>query len=119
MKSAQVVVALGALAHETRLALYRLLIERGPDGAAAGVIAARLGLPPSSLTFHLQHLQRAGLIGPRRAGRQKIYSADYSVMNALVGFLTDNCCGESAAVATACKPASESARAARRARKAA
>jgi ArsR family transcriptional regulator len=87
------VEALGALAHEHRLAIYRMLVEQGPAGLAAGVIAERLGIVPSSLTFHLQHLQRAGLIGQQRVSRQLIYAADFARMNALVGFLTENCCG--------------------------
>jgi ArsR family transcriptional regulator, arsenate/arsenite/antimonite-responsive transcriptional repressor len=89
----QAVVALGALGQETRLALFRLLMERGPDGLPAGVIAERLGIPPSSLTFHLQHLHRAGLITQRRLHRQLIYAADYTARNGLVLYLTDNCCG--------------------------
>jgi ArsR family transcriptional regulator, arsenate/arsenite/antimonite-responsive transcriptional repressor len=93
MQAAEAVRALGALAHEHRLAIYRMLVERGPTGLAAGVIAERLGCLPSSLTFHLQHLQRAGLIVPRRTGRQMIYAADFTHMTALVGFLTENCCG--------------------------
>ncbi len=86
------VEALAALAHEHRLAIYRMLVEHGPSGLAAGTIAERLTIPPSSLTFHLQHLQRAGLIGQRRVGRQLIYAADFARMSALVGFLTENCC---------------------------
>ena len=93
LTSADAVQALGALAHEHRLAIYRLLVERGPDGLAAGVIAERLGIAPSSLTFHLQHLQRAGLIDQKRMSRQLIYAADFERMSALVGFLTENCCG--------------------------
>jgi DNA-binding transcriptional ArsR family regulator len=93
MDSTQTVTALGALAHETRLALFRLLVERGPDGLPAGSIAERLGVPPSSLSFHLQHLHRAGLVSQRRLHRQLIYAADYGTMNALLGYLTDNCCG--------------------------
>lgn len=85
--------ALGALAHDHRLAVYRMLVGRGPDGLPAGVIAERLGVPASSLTFHLQHLLRAGLATQRRVGRQLIYAADFAAMNALVGFLTENCCG--------------------------
>jgi len=95
--------ALAALAHEHRLAIYRLLVERGPDGMAAGMIAERLGIQPSSLTFHLQHLQRAGLIDQNRVGRQLIYAADFARMTALVGFLTENCCGLGQ---SACLPAS-------------
>jgi ArsR family transcriptional regulator len=93
MQPPEAVDALGALAHEHRLAIYRLLVERGPEGMAAGVIAERLGIAPSSLTFHLQHLRRAGLIVRHRVSRQLIYAADYARMNALVGFLTENCCG--------------------------
>jgi DNA-binding transcriptional ArsR family regulator len=102
MDSIRAVQALGALAHDTRLALYRMLVERGPDGLAAGVIAERLGLPPSSLTFHVQHLHRAGLLTQRRLSRQLIYAADFGRMNALVGFLTENCCGQGV---SACRPA--------------
>ena len=82
----QTVQALAALAHETRLALYRMLVERGPDGLSAGVIADRLSVPPSSLTFHVQHLHRAGLVTQRRVGRQLIYAADYAAMNGLIAY---------------------------------
>jgi ArsR family transcriptional regulator len=105
MKTPQVINALGALAHEYRLAIYRLLVEQGPAGLAAGVIGERVGLVPSSLTFHLQSLQRAGLITQLRASRQLIYSADFGAMNALVGYLTDKCCtAGDASCATVCKP---------------
>jgi len=97
MKTPAVIEALGALAHEHRLAIYRLLVQRGPEGLPAGTIGQRIGLLPSSLTFHLQNLQRAGLIAQRRESRQLIYSADFTAMTALVGYLTDNCCAESAA----------------------
>ena len=111
MKTPAVIAALGALAHEYRLAVYRLLVERGPEGLPAGVIGERVGLVPSSLTFHLQALQRAGLIRQTRASRQLIYSADYAVMNELVGYLTDNCCGASGgACDAACVPARTSKR---------
>lgn len=106
MKTARVLEALGALAHEYRLAIYRLLVERGPEGLPAGAIGERVGLAPSSLTFHLQALQRAGLITSIRASRQLIYSADFGVMDELVGYLTDNCCAASTAeCAPDCKPA--------------
>ena len=106
MNTALVIAALGALAHEHRLAVYRLLIERGPDGLPAGAIAERIGLVPSSLTFHVQALQRAGLITQRRVSRQLFYAADYSAMNALVGYLTENCCGRSEdTCAPSCQPA--------------
>jgi ArsR family transcriptional regulator len=97
MKTGEVIDALGALAHEHRLAVYRLLVEQGPAGLPAGAIGERVGLVPSSLTFHLQSLQRAGLISQVRASRQLIYSVDYTVMNALVGYLTDKCCAASGA----------------------
>ena len=104
MKTPEVVDALGALAHEYRLTIYRLLVEQGPEGLPAGTIGERLGLQPSSLTFHLQTLQRAGLITQARASRQLIYSADYGVMNGLVGFLTDNCCSAGDSCSVACAP---------------
>jgi ArsR family transcriptional regulator len=96
MKTPQVIDALGALAHEHRLAIFRLLVERGPAGLPAGKIAEGVGLVPSSLTFHLQNLQRAGLIARRRESRRLVYSADFDAMTALVGYLTDNCCAEGA-----------------------
>jgi ArsR family transcriptional regulator len=95
MKTSVVIEALSALAHEHRLKIYRLLVEQGPDGLPAGVIGDRVGLLPSSLTFHLQNLQRAGLILQQRASRQLIYSADFEVMNGLIGYLTENCCSAS------------------------
>jgi DNA-binding transcriptional ArsR family regulator len=99
------VAALGALAHETRLAIHRMLVEAGPNGLPAGVIAERLGIPPSSLTFHLQQLFRARLATQRRVSRQLIYAADFDTMNGLVGYLTENCCGCGAETAPACDPA--------------
>ena len=111
MKTAAVIDALGALAHEHRLAIYRLLVEQGPAGLPAGAIGERVGLLPSSLTFHLQSLQRAGLITQVRASRQLIYSADYTSMNELVGYLTDKCCAASGqGCATECAPRSRQAR---------
>lgn len=102
MKSDKAIVALGALAQEHRLAVFRLLVQAGPDGKAAGDIAVALDLPASSLSFHLGHLTRAGLITQRRESRSLIYSADFAAMNRLVGFLTENCCGgASCAPATA------------------
>jgi ArsR family transcriptional regulator, arsenate/arsenite/antimonite-responsive transcriptional repressor len=106
MNAKDVIEALGALAHEHRLGIFRLLVERGPVGLPAGRIAERVGLVPSSLTFHLQNLQRGGLITQRREGRQLIYSADFTAMTSLVGYLTDNCCVESAA--ECCPPARQS-----------
>lgn len=103
MLAPDAVAALAALAHETRLAIFRMLVERGPDGLPAGLIAERLGIAPSSLTFHVQHLHRAGLLTQRRTGRMLVYAADFSAMNGLVGFLTENCCGR----ATACPPSAD------------
>ena len=106
METTHAVAALGALAHEIRLAIYRLLVEQGPDGLSAGAIGEAVGLVPSSLTFHLQNLHRAGLIVQRRESRSLIYSVDFDAMNGLVGYLTVNCCARSGeSWATACKPA--------------
>jgi ArsR family transcriptional regulator len=107
VKIPQIIEALGALAHQHRLAVYRLLMQRGPEGLPAGFIGQRVGLVPSSLTFHLQTLQRAGLITQRRESRRLIYSVDFSVMNRLVGYLTENCCGtgSSTECGTTCAPA--------------
>lgn len=106
MTANQTIAALGALAHETRLEAFRLLVQRGPDGLPAGVIADRLGIPPSSLTFHLQQLMRARLVTQRRLSRQLFYAADFAAMNGLVAYLTENCCGGGAAMCgPACQPA--------------
>lgn len=104
MEPKQAVVALGALAHEHRLAAYRLLVQAGPEGLAAGSIADRLGMPSSTLTFHLQQLLHAGLATQRRAGRQLIYAMAPAGMNALVAYLTANCCGGEGGCAPACEP---------------
>ena len=104
MEAKQVIDALGALAHETRLAAFRLLVQRGPDGLPAGAISQALGLPPSSLTFHLQQLTRAGLVTQRRSSRQLIYATDFAAMNGLMFYLTENCCGGAASCAPACRP---------------
>ena len=93
MDVAAAVVALGALAQEHRLALFRLLVQAGQDGMAAGAIAGRLGIPNSSLSFHLAQLRGAGLITQERQHRSLIYRANYSAMNSLVDYLTENCCG--------------------------
>lgn len=93
MTSSSVIDALGSLAQEHRLALFRVLVQAGDDGMPAGAIAERLGIPSSSLSFHLAHLTRAGMIQQRREGRSLIYTADYAAMNELVGFLMENCCG--------------------------
>lgn len=105
MDRQRVIAALGALAQETRLDLFRLLVTCGPEGLPAGIIAERLGVPPSSLSFHLAQLVHAGLITQRRLSRQLIYSAEYGTMNALLGYLTENCCGQGIAVcAPRCDP---------------
>lgn len=115
MQPDEAVDALAALAHEHRLSVYRMLVEAGPDGLNAGTIASRLDLPPSSLTFHLQHLHRAELITQQRNSRQLIYAADFAVMNNLVAYLTENCCaGSSAACEASCEPARAPVRATRR-----
>ena len=104
MDESRAIAALGALAQETRLALFRLLVTCGPEGLPAGVIAERLGVLPSSLSFHLQQLVHAGLITQRRASRQLIYSAEYGTMNDLLLYLTENCCGREAVAAPLCSP---------------
>jgi len=93
METKRAVQALSALAQDTRLAIFRLLVQAGPEGMAAGQIGEKLDLPPATLSFHLAGLTRAGLARSRPEGRFVIYSADYAAMNALVGFLSENCCG--------------------------
>jgi ArsR family transcriptional regulator len=105
MDQKHAISALGALAQETRLALFRLLVTCGPEGLPAGVIAERLGVVPSSLSFHLQQLVHAGLITQRRLSRLLIYSADYGTMNELMAYLTENCCGRGIVCPPVCKPA--------------
>jgi ArsR family transcriptional regulator, arsenate/arsenite/antimonite-responsive transcriptional repressor len=92
MNAPDAVTALSALAQEHRLALFRLLVQAGEQGMAAGAIAERLGVPNSSLSFHLAQLSRAGLISQQRRSRSLIYRADYAAMNALVAYLLENCC---------------------------
>ncbi|HEY0847951.1 MAG TPA: metalloregulator ArsR/SmtB family transcription factor [Noviherbaspirillum sp.] len=93
METKQAISALGALAQESRLAVFRLLVRTGPEGMAASKIAEQLGIPPSSLSFHLKELTYAGLVTPRQEGRFVIYAANFDAMNALMAFLTDSCCG--------------------------
>ena len=104
MDQDKVVAALAALAHEHRLRAYRLLVEAGPDGLPAGTVADRLEMPPSSLTFHLQHLLRAGLVSQRRVSRQLIYAMIPAAMNDLVGFLTEKCCGRAGRLCARLQP---------------
>jgi DNA-binding transcriptional ArsR family regulator len=105
MRTPQAVRALAALAQDTRLAIYRLLVQQGPGGLAAGAIADRLDLPAPTLSFHLKELANAGLVDPRQDGRFVYYSANYDRMNGLVGFLTENCCQGACDPACAPKPA--------------
>ena len=100
----QAVGALAALAQDTRLGIFRLLVEAGPEGLAAGRIGAAMQLPPATLSFHLAQLTRAGIARSRQEGRFVIYCADFQSMNALVGYLTDNCCGGGRSCAPSTKP---------------
>ena len=93
MEQEDAVAALAALAQEHRLKVYRLLVQAGPDGMAAGEIASAMGIAPNTLTFHLDRLRHAGLIGVARQGRSLIYAARYETMNNLLAYLTENCCG--------------------------
>ena len=104
MKSAQVVKALSALAQPTRLAIYRLLVTVGPEGMAAGQMAEKLEVAPATLSFHFKTLNHAGLIESRQDGRFVFYAANFSVMNGIVDYLTENCCGGNA---DACKTPSK------------
>lgn len=93
MKPAQVVKALSALAQSTRLAIYRLLVQRGPDGMAAGQVSEKLKVSPATLSFHFKTLSHAGLIESRQDGRFIYYAANFAVMNDMLAYLTENCCG--------------------------
>jgi ArsR family transcriptional regulator, arsenate/arsenite/antimonite-responsive transcriptional repressor len=92
METMDTVVALSALAQEHRLAIFRLLVQAGPQGLPAGQVAESLGLAPNTLTFHFDRLRLAGLVTVRREGRSMIYAAQFEIMRALVDFLTENCC---------------------------
>jgi DNA-binding transcriptional ArsR family regulator len=109
MDSRSAIDALAALAQETRLKVFRLLVQTGPEGLAAGEIARRLQVPPATLSFHLNHLESAGLIASERQQRRIVYSANYAGMRALLHFLTQDCCqgrpelcGDLAKLADAC-----------------
>lgn len=105
MQTSAVIVSLAALAQESRLAIYRLLVEAGPTGLSVGEIGASLHVAPATLSFHLKELTNAGLIAARQDGRFIYYSANYSRMNGLIGYLTDNCCaGDGIGCAPACSP---------------
>jgi ArsR family transcriptional regulator len=107
MKKRDAVAALAALAQDSRLDVFRLLVQAGPDGMAAGSVASALDVAPNTLTFHLDRLREAGLVAVRRDGRSMIYAAQFDAMNALLGYLTENCCqGRADQCAPAqCKPA--------------
>lgn len=104
MDAKQVIAALGALAHDTRLEVFRMLVQRGLEGLPAGTIASALDIPPSSLTFHLQQLAHAGLVTQRRVSRQIIYATDFAAMNQVMSYLTENCCGGAETCAPVCRP---------------
>lgn len=106
MNANLVIRALSALAQEHRLAAFRLLVQAGADGMAAGAIADRLGVPASSMSFHLAQLGNAALVTQRRESRSIIYTADYAAMGGLMGYLTENCCGGVACAADAICPPS-------------
>jgi|SRR5712671_396730 len=93
MEKSQAVAALAALAQESRLDVFRLLVQAGPEGMPAGRVAAALDLPPNTLTFHFDRLRAAGLVTVRRQSRSMIYAARFEAMNALLAYLTENCCG--------------------------
>jgi DNA-binding transcriptional ArsR family regulator len=105
MDKSDVVAALAALAQEHRLEVYRILVQAGPSGMAAGEAASAVGIPPNTLSFHLDRLRHAGLVKFERQGRSLIYAARYDTMNALIGYLTENCCGGKREI---CKPVSRS-----------
>jgi ArsR family transcriptional regulator, arsenate/arsenite/antimonite-responsive transcriptional repressor len=108
MKTTEVVTALAALAQDTRLAVYRLLVQQGPTGLAAGEIADQLGTAPATLSFHLKELAHAGLVTSRQEGRFVYYAGNFDTMNELVAFLTENCCaadcGPACTPVVACNP---------------
>lgn len=118
MQNRQAITILAALAQESRLAVYRLLVEHAPEGLAASAIAEKLGLPNATLSFHLKELSHAGLVSSRQSGRFIYYAPVMEVMDELVGYLTDHCCSQSAGTcstaAAKCTPGKRPAAAARR-----
>ena len=104
MKTPEAIKALAALSQETRLAIYRLLVQQGPEGLAVGAIAERIDVAGATLSFHLKGMAHAGLVTTRQEGRFIFYSANYAVMNSLMGYLTENCC-QGQGCAPACAPA--------------
>ena len=107
MESKTAIRALGALAHESRLAIYRLLVQAGPEGLAVGAIGEKLKLAPATLSFHLAGLRHAGLVMERREGRTLYQSADYGAMNSFLGYLSENCCQGADCGVAACAPVSK------------
>jgi DNA-binding transcriptional ArsR family regulator len=104
MERTDAILALAALAHATRLDVFRLLVQTGPEGMPAGRIGDRLGLPSATLSFHLNHLRHAGLVTFRRESRSLIYMAEYPAMNDLLAYLTANCCqGDAGCVVGVCE----------------
>jgi DNA-binding transcriptional ArsR family regulator len=108
MNGHDAVAALAALAQESRLAVYRLLVKRGPDGFAAGEISQQLGIPGPTLSFHLKELTQTGLVTARKESRYIYYAASFERMNGLLAYLTENCCGMGIRCAPACAPDSTS-----------
>lgn len=102
MEAQDAIAALAALAQETRLDAFRLLVRSGPEGMAAGAIAEAVGVPAATLSFHLKELKSAGVVTCRREGRSLVYAPDFGAMNALLGFLTENCCRGTTAARGAC-----------------
>jgi ArsR family transcriptional regulator len=108
MNGRDALAALSALAQENRLDVFRLLVQAGPAGLPAGEVAAALGIAPNTLTFHFDRLREAGLVTVERNGRSMVYAAQYDAMNALVGYLSENCCrgaAQTCAPLPACRPA--------------
>jgi ArsR family transcriptional regulator len=111
METTSAVRALAALAQDTRLSVFRVLVQQGPSGMAAGELAQQLAIAPATLSFHLKELSHAGLVTSRQDGRFNFYSANFDAMNELLTYLTENCCiadcgpGATCAPAAACKPA--------------
>jgi len=95
MEEKAIIAALSALAQESRLRVFRLLVSAGPEGLSAGQIAEELAIPPNTLSFHLSHLKNAGLVTARRDGRSLIYMAEYPRMRSVLDYLTENCCSRS------------------------
>jgi len=111
MKAEQIVKALGALAQESRLAVFRMLVKRGPQGYSPGELSEKLGIPAPTLSFHLKELQHAQLVLSRREGRFLYYSANFETMNGVLSFLSENCCSLSDEDCNAqCQPAASAKR---------